>query len=445
LLLVGLTALLGAGLGLISAGILLLAAVVAHRLRRGNTFLSTLTTRLAATSGSALAGYAGATLLLVGVSIRFSPSDLGMTLAAVGLVVAAGFGLYTLLARPGSRAADVPYPAATLTSSVPNTMATNRPSDDFRHQISDAVFGHAQRASWLTFGVALTFFAVGMGIFALLAYGVYLQVAPSGQANELDRLVQAYTAFVSQSAGALGVQQLLTVFALQFSRVVPILALMVIGWVGGRVILNATRISQRKVLQDSLSQLGPLQSTLAGLPPRRPVADALEETLKQAKRSFAVRTWLSVVLFGLGIALFVLLFVYAWGTNLGPSPFVVATIAGSGVTSFVLSMIANRQREIRDTLDQIAQLQLEIAERAQRSDILDLYVAQLVKEGLSGDRLDTLREALNWLEPSNTAHSAHAHYTVPNNDRPRDDEGLEHWPTENPRVGALMQEGRSRR
>jgi signal transduction histidine kinase len=188
-----------------------------------------------------------------------------------------------------------------------------------------------------------------------------------------------------------------------------------------------------------------LESALAGLPPRRPVADALEQTLKQAKRSFAVRTWLSVVLFSLGIALFALIFVYVWGTNFSPDPLVTATAAFSGVISFVLSMVANRQSEIRDTLDQIAQLQLEIAERAQRSDILDLYVAHLVKEGFSGDRLDTLREALTWLEPSNATHAARAEYTVPNDKHATDDEGLEHWPTENPRVGALVQEGRSRR
>jgi len=245
-----------------------------------------------------------------------------------------------------------------------------------------------------------------------LAYGIYLQTMPSEQANQLDRLVQSYVGVLSQSSSGLSVEQLLTVVALQISRVAPILGLLVIGWIGSRLIVNATRLSQRKVLQDTLSELGPLQSTLAGLPPRKPIADAVEQTLKQAKRSFAVRTWLSVVLFGVGIALFVALFVYAWSTDFAGDPFVTATVAGSGIISFVLSMVANRQSEIRDTLDQIAYLQLQIADRAQRSEILDLYVAHLVKQGFNGDRLDTLRDALDWLDPLNRSTNG-THIVVP--------------------------------
>lgn len=399
LVLVGLTQLLGAGVVLILAGIVTLLIGVIRQKQFGNDGLAAIITRLATTDPVVLCGYTGVALIVLGVLIRFSPSDVGTFLASVGLAALAIVGLHLLLRGGISHERRLPsHSRIPLTGDSADT-SMSRLSDDFRHQISNAVFSHAQRASLLTFGVAITFFAVGIGTFVFLAYAIYLQITPSEQASELNRLVQSYVAFLAQNTGGLQIQQLLTVLALELSRVVPILGLIVIGWIGSRLIVNATRLSQRKVLQDTLSELGPLQSTLAGLPPRKPIAEAVEQSLKQAKRSFAVRTWLSVVLFGVGIALFISLFIYAWQTNFSANPFVTATVAGSGVVSFVLSMVANRQSEVRDTLNQIAQLQLEIADKAQRSEILDLYVAHLVKEGFNGDRLDTLRLALDWLGP----------------------------------------------
>jgi hypothetical protein len=118
----------------------------------------------------------GGVLVITGLVVRFSPQDIGIGLSIAGLVFLAG-GSITLFSKASgaNTSIDIPSSRKPLPSETDAEAADGytRLAEEFRWHVSDAVFRHAQRASRMTFVVGLIFFAVGIGVFVLLAYGVY--------------------------------------------------------------------------------------------------------------------------------------------------------------------------------------------------------------------------------------------------------------------------------
>jgi hypothetical protein len=75
-----------------------------------------------------------------------------------------------------------------------------RLSQDFREQVSRAVFGHARRASYLNLVVAIAFFALGIGVFSFLAYGTYHEFF--SPRSEQDGFVFKLAAYIAERAGS---------------------------------------------------------------------------------------------------------------------------------------------------------------------------------------------------------------------------------------------------
>ena len=242
--------------------------------------------------------------------------------------------------------------------------------------------------------MAITFFAFGIGVLVFLAYGVYQQFSPSsaGESDSFAVLLGAAMGYIQQD-DIISLDDSLLLLVIQLGRFLPILGLIVIGWIGSRLIVNATRLSQRQVIQETLSELGPLQSILAGIPARKPIAAAVEQGLRHTRRSFIVRTWSGALLFLVGVVLFTWLAID--GIRYGFTDAVrTATIGGAGIVSFIFSIIGNSQKEARAALKETTELEMMIARHAQRAEILDLFVARISEDDRHSTRPEELQEIL---------------------------------------------------
>jgi hypothetical protein len=388
---------------LLVVGVILLA-LAGFRLLATTSAGERLKSRVQATDPIVRLWASGLMLLAIGLVARFGPQDIGMALAVAGLLAAAAAATW-FVNRPIAFASG----SAPATSSGQPTSATAdangdayaRLSESFRHEVARVVFRHVQRASWMTFLVSLSYFIFGIGAFILIAYIIYcLQFAPSGSNRSFFEAVSFYISNqLSNQRGEPvdGLRILSNLLPMMAVVVGPVLGLFLIGWIGNKLIGNAMRMSQRRVIQETLGELGPLQAALAGLPPRKPMLQVVEQSLDNARSSFVVRTWLSVALFSLGAVCFVGLLIFGLGNGFNDW-LTSATVGGTGIASFVFSMLGNRQAETRATLKEITELELTVARAAQRTEIVDRYFAEQVQAGIGTKSAQDMKALLQLLD-----------------------------------------------
>jgi uncharacterized membrane protein len=360
----------------------------------------------------------GGILILIGIAVRFGPRDIGLALSIVGVLLLAG-GVWFLVRTPSPMATPRPIiPAVTSDpAGEPSSESDGyaRLSEEFRLRVSETVFRNAQTTSLLNFIIGMTFFLVGIGLFILLAYGVFqLQKTTSPSSTE-DQLGQFFAQELARRMNGVEGQSLDAVLAqlspllllilrdVSARQLVPIVSLIIIALLGGRLVFNATRLSQRRVIRETLAELGPLLDTLAGIPPRKPFMQVAEQSLRHTQRAFNFRLWLSITLGIVGV--FLLIVTAVRGLQPGADdPITTATIAGSGVISFLVSLVTLRQKEIGENLLQVTQEETRVAQAAQKSEIVDLYVAQMLR-GAQPKQLKGVLDILDKLQTPVQGHT----------------------------------------
>lgn len=74
------------------------------------------------------------------------------------------------------------------------------------------------------------------------------------------------------------------------------------------------------------------------------------------------------------------------------------TVLGSVGTGFLLvALFLHNANQTRAALRDITQLEMELAQQAQRSQIVNLYVAHLAKDGFKNQNAEELKQVLNTL------------------------------------------------
>jgi hypothetical protein len=360
----------------------------------------------------------GGILILIGIAVRFGPRDIGLALSIVGVLLLAG-GVWFLVRTPSPMATPRPIiPAVTSDpAGEPSSESDGyaRLSEEFRLRVSETVFRNAQTTSLLNFIIGMTFFLVGIGLFILLAYGVFqLQKTTSPSSTE-DQLGQFFAQELARRMNGVEGQSLDAVLAqlspllllilrdVSARQLVPIVSLIIIALLGGRLVFNATRLSQRRVIRETLAELGPLLDTLAGIPPRKPFMQVAEQSLRHTQRAFNFRLWLSITLGIVGVFLLIVTAVRGLQPG-GDDPITTATIAGSGVISFLVSLVTLRQKEIGENLLQVTQEETRVAQAAQKSEIVDLYVAQMLR-GAQPKQLKGVLDILDKLQTPVQGHT----------------------------------------
>jgi len=335
----------------------------------------------------------GSTLVAVGAIARFSPRDVAVFLCISGIIIMI-YGVFTLSKYKHISITSI---EAHSDPDFSNSNGYTKLSEKFRLQIAETLFRHAQRTSQLSFLVSLTFFIVGIASFIFVGYEILqfkttdfevLNFQQQPMVGFLLNRIEQDPAYIAPLSALL--------ISLSAQPVIYLISLILVFWIGGRLILNATRLSRRKVIQESLAELGPLRSIFAGIPPRKPIQQVVDQSLQQTRRSLMILSWLSIILFGVGILLTIALAIYGFRTNFA-EPLALATVGGSGLVSFIFSLAVNRNQEIRETLREITVLEREIAMAAQKSEIIDLYVAQLLQDNDKPPQMTQIQEAISLL------------------------------------------------
>jgi hypothetical protein len=161
------------------------------------------------------------------------------------------------------------------------------------------------------------------------------------------------------------------------------------------------RLLQRRVVQDALSELGPLQAVLAGIPPRKPFLQVTDQSLSQAQRSFSTRLMLSVVLFWVGIALVLITVIYGLlsGMQSQPAWLTTGVLGGGSILSFIFGAVLNQQGAQRAMLEEITSRELILSRYAQRAELVDALLAVLSRSPPEKWDLKLIRDILAFDEP----------------------------------------------
>jgi hypothetical protein len=352
----------------------------------------------------------GSLLISIGLITRFGPRDIGLFLAIAGVLLLIG-GIWYLRRSftfvEASFSQKAVLPATNESESEEEDISRiAQSSENFRWRVTEAVFNHAKTTSQLNFIVGLLFFVVGIGLFILMAYGVFQLQTPKDTttaesqfstylAQELSsRLNAAEGQSLGEALTQLSPLILLILREIAAKQLVPLISLIIIAWIGSRLIVNAIRLNQRRIIKESLSELGPLQDTLAGIPPRKPFLQVVDQGLRHTRRAFTIRLWLSIILGAVGISLLIVTAIR--GLQPGTGDWITtATVGASGVISFIVSLVTTRQKEIGDNLIQVIREETQVAQNAQRSEIVDLYVAQLLRSGAKPQQLKEVLEILD--------------------------------------------------
>jgi hypothetical protein len=359
-------------------------------------------------------------IILTGLVGRFGPRDLGMVLIVIGVFLT-GSALFMLirLRFQSYQFSRVAVPAQIKPTSLHESASEEKSdvtiedkpdeyaklSQAFRGRIIEALFQNARNTSLMNAAVRLIFFLVGIGLFVLLAYGVYQMLMVQTRTGP-DALSTYYLQELSyQLNGSTPPDELLARITpivtlilrdiISF-QLVPVIGLILLARIGSRLIENALRMSEQRVVRDALGELGPLQDILAGIPARKPYLQAVDQSFSHTRSAFLGRLRLSMALGVIGIGL--LLISVARGVLMGDLEWITTvTIGASGLLAFLLSMVVVRQKEIGENLLQVTEEEKKVARHAQTSEIVDFYLAQMLR-GATPQQLNGIREMLTWLQ-----------------------------------------------
>lgn len=340
----------------------------------------------------------GGLILLVGITARFTPADVGMALSIAGVMLLLSSIIYFL------RSSNVLTTRETIVTPAPITNYEAIPNKaypiTFKERITEEVLGHARRASMLSFSVAVGLFIIGIGIFLFIAISIYQML--NGEAGAL--LFSSYLSnyFSGSRSGLPDIESVGLLFLVQLLAFFPIIGLILIGWIGSKFIMNATRLSQRKAIQDTLTEMGPLDAILSGVAISQPPVEAMHRNLKLARRALAARRFFSTLLLLAGLGL--LGWMIIDGTLYGFKDFTKIMIIGiTGGTLLLISIFFNNPSQTRRALQDITKLEMDIAQSAQRAQIVNLYVAHLAKDGFKNQDAGELKKVLENLNVMQTA------------------------------------------
>lgn len=409
------------GILLLVAGLVLLAGAL-WQAERSRDWLRTIVMQVRQVSVTARIAGLGFVLLACGVVIRFTPRDLSTVFSVLGmgvLLIAFLLWLESLRqteldnaraavpdveqARPMQRPAGARTGNNPPLSPAPDLREAEGGIDDiaeqFRLQVSETVFQHAKRTSLISMLLSLVLFVVGVAMITWLVYSIFNMQRSD---DVLSNFVEQYVLMLANERGE-AFTDLSTAFAssapiliVGIRQVAAFVGLLFLIWIGSRLMFNAISLSQRRVLQETLAQLGPLQSILAGIPPRKPYLLVAEQSLQQARRSFVLRSFVSQAIFVVGLVLFIILalqgIINGWDDQL-----TTAVVGGAGIVSLIFAMVYERQAELQATLEEIVRLQREVASDAQVSEIVDEYTARLFQSDADLADIATVESAITLL------------------------------------------------
>lgn len=353
----------------------------------------------------------GSLLILIGLIARFGPRDVSIVLAGVGGLLFIGALVWFVRERIAAGRARLGVPEPTAVGESTRQTVNSLGPEEFRRRAQEVVFQVARRNSLMNLIVALAFFIFGLTLLGFLCFGIHeLSTGSSLRMGMIHGFARELNAFMNPPPDAPdapnapdepdegpGLTGLLTALApLILFDLGPVLTLAFVAILAIIVTNTAIGLSQRRVVQSSLEELGPLQAILAGIPPRKPMSQTFEKTLAQAGRAFTARLWLSYILIVVGLGL---LGFAVWNACCTGTQDIVESLAagGSGITAFIISLFVNRHKEIRDTLREVSEKTVEVAGHAHRAEIIDRYVSQVMQSDAGMDA-ESLRAVLALIE-----------------------------------------------
>jgi hypothetical protein len=282
------------------------------------------------------------------------------------------------------RAPDLPDPR--------DGALTDRSTAEFRAQVVRVIMHQAQRASKSYVGLGILLFLIALALFAVVCYNVYHDT----QSTQLAKLIEAYGKLSDSLDRHPNADNDFKVSAVALSSMAPLVTWALLCVSGIFLVRLGFRLLQRRVVQEALSELGPLQAVLAGIPPRKPFLQVTDQSLSQAQRSFSTRLMLSVVLFWVGLIL--VLFTVAYGLLSGmtsiPKWLTAGVLGGGSFLSFIFGAVLNQQSVLRATLQEITSRELSLARYAQRAELVDALLAVLSRSEPAKWDLSMIRSIL---------------------------------------------------